>query len=79
MDGAAIVSGVLFYSVVCDCADRFAAANGGRAPTGFFRGTLYPAVSVCFFFCLLTIFAVIDHRFPLIENLRFLGHLFFIG
>ena len=48
-------------------------------PTGFFRGTLCPAVSVCFFYCLLTIFAVMDHRLPLIEDLRFLGHLFFIG
>jgi hypothetical protein len=48
-------------------------------PAGFFRGTLCPAVSVCFFYCLLSIFAVTDHRFPLIEDLRFLGHLFFIG
>jgi hypothetical protein len=51
----------------------------GPAPSGFFRGTLCPAVFVCFFFCLLSIFAVTDYRFPLIENLRFLGHLFFIG
>lgn len=49
------------------------------ASTGFFRGTLCPALSVCFFYCLLTIFAVIDHRFPLSVDLRFLGHLFFIG
>jgi hypothetical protein len=48
-------------------------------PSGYFRGTLCPAVSVCFFYCLLSIFAVTDHRFPLIEDLRFLGHLFFIG
>jgi len=48
-------------------------------PTGFFRGTLCPAFSVCFFYCLLTVFAVVDHRFPLSVDLRFLGHLFFIG
>jgi hypothetical protein len=46
---------------------------------GFFRGTLCPAFSVCFFYCLLTIFAMLDHRFPLSVDLRFLGHLFFIG
>jgi hypothetical protein len=50
-----------------------------RQPAGLFRGTICPAFSVCFFYCLLTIFAVLDHRFPLIVNLRFLGHLFFIG
>jgi hypothetical protein len=50
-----------------------------RRLVGLFRGALCPALSVCFFFCLLTIFAVLDHRFPLIVNLRFLGHLFFIG
>ena len=49
------------------------------APSGFFRGTLCPAVSICFFYCLLSIFAIVDHRYPLIEDLRFLGHLFFIN
>jgi hypothetical protein len=48
-------------------------------PAGFFRGTLCPAFSVSFFYCLLTVFAVVDHRFPLSVDLRFLGHLFFIG
>ena len=48
-------------------------------PVGFFWGTMCPALSVCFFYCLMTIFAVLDHRFPLSVDLRFLGHLFFIG
>ncbi len=69
-----------FYSVVLAIAlivSRLRKRN--PLPAGFFRGTLCPAVSVCFFYCLLSIFAVTDHRFPLIENLRFLGHLFFLS
>jgi hypothetical protein len=69
-----------FYSVVLAIAlivSRLRKRN--PLPAGFFRGTVCPAVSVCLFYCLLSIFAVTDHRFPLIVDLRFLGHLFFIG
>ena len=69
-----------FYTVVLAIAlivSRLRKRN--PLPAGFFRGTICPAVFVCFFYCLLSIFAVTDHRFPLIEDLRFLGHLFFIG
>jgi hypothetical protein len=48
-------------------------------PGGFFRGTLCPALSVCFFYCLLSIFAQTDRQYPLVQHLRFLGHLFFIS
>ena len=69
-----------FYTIVLSIALIVSRLRKRTPPqAGFFRGTLCPAVSVCFFYCLLSIFAVTDYRFPLIEDLRFLGHLFFIG
>jgi len=70
----------LFYCVVLATAitvSRLRRRN--PAPSGFFRGTLCPAFSVCFFYCLLNIFTSTDRSYPLLEHLRFLGHLFFLN
>lgn len=69
-----------FYCVVLATAITISRLRKRKPlPAGFFRGTLRPALSVSFFYCLLSIFALTDRQYPLVEHLRFLGHLFFIN
>jgi hypothetical protein len=69
-----------FYTVVLATAITVSRLRKRKPlPAGFFRGTLRPALSVCLFYCLLSIFAETDRQYPLVEHLRFLGHLFFLN
>jgi hypothetical protein len=69
-----------FYTVVLATAITVSRLRKRKPlPAGFFRGTLCPAFSVCFFYCLLSIFAETNRQYPLVEHLRFLGHLFFLN
>jgi hypothetical protein len=71
----------MFYCLVLATAitvSRLRQHNPAPSSAGFFRGTLCPAFSVCFFYCLLSVFMATDRAYPLSEHLRFLGHLFFL-
>lgn len=49
-----------------------------KKPVGLFRGQILPVFSVCFFYCLLSVFEISERAYPLVEHLRFFASLFFI-
>jgi len=69
-----------FYCVVLAAAISISRMRDRPDPSrGFVRGTVVPAFLVSTFYCLLHIFATTDRSYPLVEHLRFLGHLFFLA
>jgi hypothetical protein len=47
-------------------------------PGSIIRGTLFPVLGVCLFFCLLSIFDSTVKDYPFVEHMRFFASLFFI-
>lgn len=69
-----------FYTVVLASAISLSRWRGRPDPSlGFFRSTLRPAIFTSLFYCLLGIFSTTDRNYPLVEHLRFLGHLFLLS
>ncbi|HXX14783.1 MAG TPA: hypothetical protein VEJ47_07750 [Candidatus Eremiobacteraceae bacterium] len=69
-----------FYTVVLATAISLSRRRGRPDPSqGFFRSTLRPAIFTSLFYCLLGIFSTTDRNYPLVEHLRFLGHLFLLS
>lgn len=69
-----------FYSMVLAAGISLSRQRGRPDPSkGFVRRTLIPAFLVSLFYCLLGIFATTDRNYPLVEHLRFLGHLFLLN
>jgi hypothetical protein len=69
-----------FYTVVLASAISLSRWRGRPDPSlGFFRSTLRPAIFTSVFYCLLGIFSTTDRNYPLVEHLRFLGHLFLLS
>jgi hypothetical protein len=70
---------LFFYNVILSIALSVSQLKKrGPMPTGFFRGRLLPALGVCFFYCVLSVFGDEDRLYPLTEHLKYLASLFFI-
>lgn len=67
----------LFYCVLLASAISLSQLRHRKpARPGFIRGQLLPSFLVVLFFCLLDVFGSTERNYPLVEHLRFLGHLF---